>query len=104
MEFCKLFNARSLELYSASIPLGLKIYKKQGLPLKYNYQPISFYALVVNFCLYFNKSKAIYYSQLYDILVIRLINLERLGFTPNSKLIAKQLFGFLNSTSVIVKK
>ena len=104
VEFCKLFNAKSLDLYSQGTPCTLKIYKKQGVALKYLYRPLSFYNLVINFCLYYNKSRFITYSQLYDIYTIRVLNLKKLDQPTNLKSIAKELFGFINSSKIELKK
>lgn len=104
MEFCKLFNARSLELYSQGIPVRLRINKGRGL-VQYIYKPLTFYSLFINFCLYTNKQKFLSYTQLYDILTIRLQNLEKLGILSESKQkVAKELFGFLYSSGILLKE
>jgi len=103
MEFCKLFNSKSLELYSQGTPVRLRVIKGKG-SLQYIYKPLTFYSLVMNFCLYTNKQKFLSYGQLYDILVIRLINLEKLGITTERKQkVAKELFGFLYSLNILIK-
>ena len=104
MEFCKLFNVKSLEFYSQGIPVRLRIDKGRG-SVQYVYKPLTFYSLVINFCLYTNKQRILYYTQLYDIFLIRLLNLEKLGIlTEHKQKVAKELFGFLHSSGIILKE
>lgn len=101
VEFCKLFNVKSKALYSEGTPVRLVIYK-QGLHVEYHYKPVTFSHLVKNFLLFVNKSKFLYYTQCYDILSIRLADLD--DRSPlNEKQIAKQMFGFLKSTKINLK-
>jgi len=103
MEFCKLFNAKSLEVYSQGVPVRMRLYKGKG-SIRYDYKPLTSYSLLMNFALYINKGKFVTYSQLYDIFKIRKVNLEKLNISGNDKQIAKQLFGFLSSASFTLKK
>lgn len=103
MEFVKLFNLKSLELYTQSVPVRLLLYKGKG-ATRYDYKPLTYYSLVTNFVLYVNRQKFITYAQLYDIFQIRLLNLQKLSTKAEPKLIAKELFGFINSTKISLKR
>ena len=102
VEFCKLFNAKTNDQYSLNVPVRLKLYK-QKTNVTYKYEPITFSSLMKNFVFYTNKDKFLYFSQCYDILVVRVAELERYQ-KINKKIVAKQLFGFLKSSKITIRR